>query len=171
MLSFRQASIEDLGGAWRVVDDARNKMIEIGRHQWTADYPSIEHLRADISLGHAFIIADGDEIVAYGAVAEDGEPEYENIIGRWLSLGHYMVVHRLAVSPACQGRGLSKHFFTDVEDLCRQRGIHSIKVDTNYDNVQMLGIMSKLGYEKCGEIDYHERGMRIAFEKLLLDHG
>jgi hypothetical protein len=30
-----------------------------------------------------------------------------------------------------------------------------------------LGIMSKLGYEKCGEIDYHERGMRIAFEKLL----
>jgi hypothetical protein len=40
-----------------------------------------------------------------GRVAEDGEPEYENIIGRWLSLGHYMVVHRLAVSPACQGRG------------------------------------------------------------------
>src|SRR3712207_8173208 len=45
-----------------------------------------------------------------------------------------------------------------------QRGVNSIKIDTNYDNVQMLSMMKSMGYTACGEVDYGDKGMRLAFE-------
>lgn len=167
MFLFRLATERDFEGAWRVVDEARNLMLSIGRRQWTEAYPSREGIHSDICGGNAYVITQSKKVVAYGAVVVNGEPKYEEIIGKWLSGGDYMVVHRLAVLPGERGKGLAKAFFNGVESLCKGLNIKSIKIDTNYDNVEMLHLLPKLGYVNCGEIDYDEKGMRIAFEKLL----
>lgn len=38
--NFRPAYIKDFAACWKVIDQARQSMIESGRHQWTEEYPS-----------------------------------------------------------------------------------------------------------------------------------
>lgn len=167
MLTFKMATESDFHKAWKVEDDARGMMLVIGRTQWTAEYPSKDMILSDITYRRAYVISDGDEVVAYGVVEVGGEPRYDKLIGQWLTNGRYVVVHRLAVSVNHRRQGVSRTFFNEVERLCVSLGICSVKIDTNHDNVEMLSLLPRLGYSYCGEVDYGERGMRMAFEKVV----
>lgn len=43
--NFRPAYIKDFAACWKVIDQARQSMIESGRHQWTEEYPSEKDIR------------------------------------------------------------------------------------------------------------------------------
>lgn len=45
--NFRPAYIKDFAACWKVIDQARQSMIESGRHQWTEEYPSEKDIRKD----------------------------------------------------------------------------------------------------------------------------
>lgn len=51
--NFRPAYIKDFAACWKVIDQARQSMIESGRHQWTEEYPSEKDIRKDIENGNA----------------------------------------------------------------------------------------------------------------------
>lgn len=165
-MKFRKANIEEFDKIWEIVDQARNAMLAKGRRQWTKDYPSRETITNDIVSNHAYVIAENEDILAYGAINKNGETSYEHIHGHWLSDREYLVLHRLAVNLNHLNRGLAKIFFNEAEKMAENGNIHSIKVDTNFDNVEMLHLLSKMGYSYCGEVSYGERGDRMAFEKL-----
>jgi GNAT superfamily N-acetyltransferase len=76
-------------------------------------------------------------------------------------------VHRVAVSKLAKGKGIATKLFKNIEGLCLEKNIHSIKVDTNFDNVPMLKILDKLDYTYCGEV-YFRGAARKAFEKKLI---
>lgn len=170
---FRHAVPADARAAWSVLESAKRRMTEQGRTQWQGAYPSEESVRDDIRKGCGYVLemlpvndcAGGHGIAAYGAVVFDGEPAYGSIEGRWLSDGPYVVVHRLAVAEGYLGHGLAELFLEKAAGLALSRGIKSFKVDTNYDNLQMLHILGKLGFVRCGTVMYDSP--RIAFEKIL----
>ncbi|MEI3553262.1 MAG: GNAT family N-acetyltransferase [Alistipes senegalensis] len=62
-------------------------------------------------------------IIAYGAVAFDGEPAYEALEGEWLTHGPYVVVHRMAVADGECGKGVAAEFLRHAEEMARERGI------------------------------------------------
>ena len=77
-----------------------------------------------------------------------------------------MVFHRVAISPDHLGRGLAKFLLQKIEEIARNKGIPSLRADTNFDNAPMLHLFEKLGYKYCGEVTF--RGTpRKAFEKKL----
>ena len=49
--------------------------------------------------------------------------------------------------------------------LAALRGVHSIKVDTNYDNFYMQHLLRSLGFTYCGDVIYPQ-GSRLAYEKV-----
>jgi hypothetical protein len=54
--------------------------------------------------------------------------------------------------------------------MCKERNVSSIKVDTNYDNVEMLALLLRLDFLLCGKVYYDRAGEhieRLAFEKVL----
>ncbi|GAO44716.1 hypothetical protein FPE01S_03_07550 [Flavihumibacter petaseus NBRC 106054] len=53
-----------------------------------------------------------------------------------------------------------------IEDLCFKKGVFSIKVDTNFDNIPMMKILDNLAYTYCGEVFFHGAPRR-AYEKVL----
>lgn len=167
-IDFRPALMRDFNSCWHVIDKARQQMIDSGRHQWTQDYPAKDDIRKDINNGYAYVLTVDDEIAVYGAVLLNGEPHYEMIDGKWLTNGNYYVVHRFATLPKLQREGFARIFLDRVNSLCQLEQIPSIKVDTNYDNLPMISLLSSLGYSICGRINYGERGMRFAFEKLTI---
>ncbi len=135
------------------------------RDQWQGEYPSLKNVERDIALGIGYVLCTDDKPAAYGAVITTGEPAYEKIDGHWISDKEpYVVLHRLCIADEALGRGLAKQYFKAVEQWAAAQDIRFFRVDTNYDNIEMLHILPSIGFEYCGEIIY-EGGSRKAFEK------
>lgn len=163
---FRKAEVKDIPEISGILKMAVKRMLAEGKRQWDENYPNETHVRADIEKGVGYVLENKGKVVGYAAVVFTGEPTYANIDGQWLSDGRYVVVHRLAVSQSVKGKGLGRTFMNAVEDYARSLGIHSFKIDTNFDNAVMLGMLDRLGFTYCGDIKY-EKGSRKAFEKLI----
>lgn len=165
-MEFRKATLNDVEEIWQILQYAIQLRKEDGSQQWQDGYPNPESIRNDLKNDWAYVITDAEGILAYGAVIFDIEPAYNGIEGRWLSDGDYVVLHRIAGAKRSKGMRIATHFMQYVENLALSKHIHSIKVDTNYDNIAMLKILERLGYQYCGEV-YFRGSARKAFEKLI----
>lgn len=163
---FRTATMQDVERIWTLMQQAKAQMYREGKQQWDESYPLPCHIEADITKGYAHVLCLEDVVVAYGAVAFDGEPAYDVIEGEWLSVQPYVVVHRLAVADEVKRQGVATRFMLEVERLAVAHGVFSFKVDTNYDNFYMQRMMKTLGFTHCGTIHY-PRGERMGYEKEL----
>ena len=163
---FRKAEEADLPAIGAILRGAVARMLAEGKRQWDENYPNERHASADIANDVGYVMERDGEVVGYTAVVTSGEPTYASIDGKWQTNGDYVVVHRLAVSQKVKGKGIGKAMMKAVERHARSLGIPSFRIDTNFDNTAMLGMLSKLGFSYCGEIQY-EHGSRKAFEKIL----
>ncbi len=167
-MKLRQANIDDLPAIWQILQDAIAKRKAEGSSQWQNGYPNLKTIRQDIQLQYGFVLEDKNEICAYAAVIFNDEPTYETIQDKWLSEGEFAVIHRIATARDKRGKGYATKMLLLIEDYCTQKGIPSIKIDTNHDNEDMLHILEKLQYTYCGIIFTEEGEERKAFEKIQL---
>lgn len=163
---YRQATTSEIPQIWEILQQAIARRKQDGSNQWQNGYPNPETIASDIAKGVGYVLTDNETIIAYSAVLINDEPAYLDIEGQWLTNGDFVVVHRVAVSQDYLGQGLVQQVFTHIEDFALAHNIHSIKVDTNFDNPAMLRIVEKLGYAYCGEV-YFNGSPRKAFEKVL----
>lgn len=163
---FRQAQDTDLPAVADILAKAVETMLAEGKKQWTWEYPNAVHVRADIAAGRAFVLESEGRVVGYAAVVLDGEPAYADIDGEWQGEGPYVAAHRFAVLREEKRRGLGLALLSAIEEYGRGKGAVSFRIDTNYDNTAMLGLLRKAGFGFRGEVRYPQ-GKRLAFEKLL----
>lgn len=163
---FRKATKDDLDRATQIMNDAIHRLGEQGVDQWQHGYPNRERLERDVAEGVGYVLCEGCEVVAYGAMVFSGEPAYANIAdGEWLtSEGDYAVVHRMCVAEECIGRGYGRKFMAEAE--CEAAKVkRSMRIDTHADNKIMQQMMRSMGYSYCGII-YFESRYLTAFEKV-----
>ncbi len=167
-LLFRPARTADLPRIVQIIRQAQAQMRALGSDQWQDGYPAPSDIERDIATGAGYVLcrAGEAEATAYGAILFDGEPAYEAIEGRWLTGGPYEVLHRLAVADGHKRQGLAGAFVRRTEQLARERGAGSFRVDTHRDNGYMLRLIARHGFARCGIVRYRS-GERIAFEKIL----
>lgn len=163
---LRRARSEEQVAIWAILQYAIEQRRLDGSAQWQDGYPNPDTVTDDMEHGAAYVVEENGELLLYAAILFEPEPAYEAIEGHWLTDGPYVVLHRIAASPKAKGKGIATTFFRMVEDLCRERCVPSIKVDTNFDNAPMLRIMEKLGYTYCGEV-YFRGKARKAYEKVI----
>lgn len=166
-LEFRKAEISDKDTIWEIIQHSIERRRIDGSTQWQNGYPNEQTVESDIAKNFGFVLTVNDEIAVYVALIFNDEPAYSSIEGAWLTNGEFVVIHRVAVSEKFAGQGLAKKLFDVIEDYVKSQNVHSIKVDTNYDNVAMLKILESKGYIYCGEVMLNS-GMRKAFEKVLI---
>lgn len=165
-LVFRKALDKDFELIWNIISDAKESRRLDGSTQWQDGYPNRDSITNDLFMSYGYVLCEGEEVLGYAALIFDIEPAYEQIIGTWLTEDTYCVIHRVAVAKDWKGRGMAYEIFKQAEIITVQKGVFSIKVDTNFDNIPMLKIMDKLGYEYCGKV-YFRGGERLAYEKIL----
>lgn len=137
------ATQNDPDKIWEILQQAIERRRLDSSQQWQNGYPNPETVNSDIEKQIGYVLVENDNVVAYSAVILNDEPAYGNIEGKWFSDGDFNVVHRLAVSDEVAGKGYATEIFRRIEDLSRQNGIFSVKVDTNFDNATMLHILKK----------------------------
>lgn len=150
---------------WTILQQAIEQRKYEGSKQWQNGYPNEQIINDDIANGYAHVLVANNEIIAYAAIIFGIEPAYDNIEGRWLTYGDYVVVHRVAIANKMKRKGIATLLFKMIEELSSKQNTHSIKVDTNFDNVPMIKILDKLHYTYCGEV-FYEGVPRRAYEKV-----
>ena len=163
---LRAAKLTEVDQIWEIIQYAIAQRKADGSTQWQDGYPNESTIKTDINQGYSYVIEEDGTILLYAAIIFGVEPAYETIEGQWLSNQDYVVLHRVAASPLAKGKSIATKFFQMVENLCIEKGVYSIKVDTNFDNMAMLRILEKLNYTYCGEV-YFRGAARKAFEKVL----
>lgn len=151
---------------WRILQDAIAQRKKDGSDQWQNGYPNMDTVINDIEQGYGYVVMENDTILAYAAIIFGIEPNYMEITGNWLSDDPYAAIHRVATSELYKGKGIATTLFELIEPLCKSKNTYSIKVDTNFDNKQMLRILEKLNYTYCGEI-FFSGASRKAYQKIL----
>ena len=165
-MNFRLAEKSDLDKIMEIIEEAKDYLKTLGIDQWQNGYPNEETIYDDIIHGYAYVLVEQNIIIAYAALLFDEEIAYNDIIGNWLSNGVYAVVHRVATINSKKRSGVATQLFRIIEDLCIEKQVYSIKVDTNFDNIPMMRIFKKLRYIYCGEVFFNGEP-RKAYEKML----
>lgn len=166
----RLATIKDLSGVMRCINDAKAFLKASGSTQWNGDngYPNVIDLTNDIKSESLYVCDINGKIA--GVVAILGyEPEYENPIGEWLcNTNNYITIHRIAVSDEYRGQGIAQVLFKFAEAYAKKNKIDSIRVDTHPRNVIMQSIALKMGFTACGYVNYKAiiiEPKRLIYEK------
>ena len=165
-MTLRKAELVELPFIWNILLQAIEQRKQDGSEQWQNGYPNEHTIYDDIIHGHAYVLVEQNIIIAYAALLFDEEIAYNDIIGNWLSNGVYAVVHRVATINSKKRSGVATQLFRIIEDLCIEKQVYSIKVDTNFDNIPMMKIFEKLRYIYCGEVFFNGEP-RKAYEKML----
>lgn len=168
-MKFRKTRPEDIPGIMKIIRQAQEYMREQRIDQWQNGYPEETVFKEDIEHGYSYVMEEDGNIIATMAVIFDGEPDYDKIYdGQWKTVKQpYAAIHRVAVDTQAKGRGIAGAMLSEVEKMCRVRGVGSMKNDTHKDNSSMQRMLRKNGFEYCGIIYLKDGEERIAFEKLI----
>lgn len=167
-LRFRQGTEPDLNRIMELVADAQNWFRKQGIDQWQDGYPTQNIILRDILGNENYIIEYNGIVSATAVVSFAGEPTYAEIVGKgWLNDKPYGVVHRIAVSDECRRKGIAKEILHFAEELCAERGVSDIRIDTHCDNMAMRSLLKKMGYTHCGRITLTSGAYREAYQKEL----
>lgn len=164
--TFRKATIEEKDTIWNLLQEAIKRRKEDGSNQWQDGYPNETIVENDIKNEFGYVLLDQEKIIGYSAVIINNEPEYEKIIGKWITNRDFVVAHRIVIAQEYLGQGLSKIILKHIEDFALKNKINSIKIDTNFDNFAMMKAFDSLGYVYCGEV-FFRGSPRRAYEKVL----
>jgi predicted GNAT family N-acyltransferase len=168
-MEFRKAVEANVDSIMKIIKQAQYYFKEKGINQWQNNYPNVEVISNDVAEKNSYVLLQNNEVVATAVVSFNGERTYESIYeGEWISNKEYAVVHRIAVDNNYKGLGLSSQIIKNVEELCIEKGVFSIKVDTHEQNLSMQKLLRKNKFEYCGIIYLEDNSKRIAFEKILL---
>jgi GNAT superfamily N-acetyltransferase len=167
-MKLRKTAEKDIDRVMRIIKEAQDYFKKSNIDQWQDNYPSIQTIKDDIAKGDSYVLLNDETIVAAAVISFDEEVTYRKIYdGQWLSNGEYAVIHRLAVDHNYKGLGISSEIIRNVERMCVEKGVHSIKVDTHEQNLSMQRLLLKNDFSYRGFIYLTDRSKRVAFEKLI----
>lgn len=166
MNTIELAKKEEAELCGKILNDGRKFQQEQGFVQWTEDYPNIDTVYKDIENQKGYVIKIDGKLAGYLCIDFSGEPAYTDIKGTWRAEKAYAVVHRMAFSKEFVGIGLADTAFELIEQVCLDRDVLYIRVDTDFPNKRMQHILEKNGYVKCGTVVF-QGSEKIAYDKLL----
>lgn len=168
-MTIRLAAEEDMDAVWALVSRAVAHMNALGNPQWGEDYPLRIDFEEDRARGELYLAVDDDGTIL-GCVCLNGResPEYAPL--PWRDAGPALMLHRLAVDPKAQRRGVGRALFAYYEDKARREGCTSLRLDTYGQNDRMRSLIESRGFEQVGMVHFNRVGRPLGFpcfEKVL----
>jgi ribosomal protein S18 acetylase RimI-like enzyme len=146
-----------------ITSDLRKKGID----QWDYFYPNRFVMKNDLKNGTLSGIKEDNYLI--GAVVLDMKEskQYQRI--QWEDLtGRPLIIHRLAVHPLHQGKGIGKKLLNFAEESAMEKGHTSIRMDVYSQNPTAVGMYERAGYQVRGSIRFPLRNVPyLCFEKII----
>lgn len=147
---------EDQAHVTALLKSCMQHMRNNGIDQWNETYPNEQIVKEDLDSNALYIVKADGGILAVMTLDEQQPPEYGTV--PWtVQSGKALVIHRLAVHPNHQGRGLAKLLVEFAERKAREGKYDSIRLDAYTGNPPALRLYEKFGYEARGEVWFPSR--------------
>lgn len=167
-MQFRKSRVEDVSCIMSIINQAQYYLKSQNIDQWQNNYPDAETIHSDIKDEVSYVLVARDNIISTVVVSFEAEKTYEAIYnGRWLSDDKYAVLHRMAVEERYKGLGLAGEIINNIEEICLEKGVFSIRIDTHEENLSMQKFLKKNKFQYCGLIYLEDNSKRLAFEKII----
>ena len=148
---IQRAKLSQIEEILAITKACGNKMNDDGIFQWNQGYPNLEVLRNDISSGELYIYILEKNIVGCIVISTKMDEEYQDISWDTPTSNHYYI-HRLAVHPNCQGKGIARNLMDFAEHLALENNKVSIRLDTFSQNSRNQRFYETRGYKRLGSI-------------------
>ena len=151
MIKIELAKIEDLQRVKTIAEACAADMISKNIFQWNEKYPSRDVFKNDIINNSLYISKQGDVITGCIVISTKKDQVYKNI--DWLSKDYMNIyIHRLAVHPNYQKKGIGKTLMTFAEEYARINDFKSIRLDTFSKNIRNNKFYKSRNYNQLGNV-------------------
>src|SRR5688500_15530744 len=151
-----RADARHVDPVWALMGRCKRALEAQGIHQWDDIYPTRGVVEADVARGALYVLEDDDgRCVASVALDATQSEEYASLV--WTSAEPALVVHRLCVDPAAQGRGYAHRLMEFAESHAAERGCASVRLDAYTGNARSVELYRRRGYREVGQIHFPRR--------------
>ena len=150
---IRLAKDDDIKRVVEIANACADHMISKNIFQWDENYPSKEIFEEDVKNDCLFVIEKNTKVLGCICISLKIDDDNKNV--KWLTANHNNVyLHRLAVHPDFQGKGLALRLMDYAEEFTLKNGYNSIRLDTFSGNQKNNKFYTLQGYTKLEKIFY-----------------
>ena len=123
-----------------------------GIDQWDENYPDYKSILNDLRSQTLFAYRKGNAILGIVVLNESQDEEYNEV--KWSTKKHdrFLVVHRLAVMPQHQGKGIARKLMDFAEQWAREQKYIAIRLDTFSQNERNQRFYDNRGHTNLGPV-------------------
>lgn len=148
---IRHAKLSEIEQIMDITKACGEKMILQGIFQWNENYPNFEAFQKDIARKELYVFISEECIIGCIVISTKMDEEYKTI--KWLTeTSNHYYIHRLAVHPGHQGKGIARKMMNFAENLGIQNNIVSIRLDTFSRNIRNNKFYEARNYKCLGNI-------------------
>ena len=151
MIKIELAEINDLEDIMKMIHNCANDLISKNIFQWNEKYPSRDIFLSDIEKKNLFILKNNSGIIGCIALSHEKDIEYTDV--KWLTKDDKnLYLHRLAVDPKFQKKGIGKLLMDFAEDYARNNKFISVRLDTFSKNERNNRFYKSRKYTKLDDV-------------------
>ena len=151
MIKIELAEINDINDIMKMINNCANDLISKNIFQWNEKYPSRDIFLSDIEKKNLFILKNNSGIIGCIALSHEKDIEYTDV--KWLTKDDKnLYLHRLAVDPKFQKKGIGKLLMDFAEDYARNNKFISVRLDTFSKNERNNRFYKSRKYTKLDDV-------------------
>lgn len=180
-LTMRRALPGEADRVMEILEDGKRSIARFGIEQWQHGYPNRASVEGDLALDACWVAVDASgSLLGTLALRFDEDPEYRMPELTWLTpqtapgcTPSYTAIHRCTTAASALKRGVMGFMFAAAEDIARENGRKSLRIDTHPGNVAMRSFLTRHGFTELMTFELKTKGdaetdlTRIAYEKLV----
>lgn len=147
---IRKATVLDINTIMKITQACAKHMVHQGIFQWNEHYPNRNAFENDIRRSELYVFKQDAICVGCITITTLKDTEYNPI--KWLTKDKNIYIHRLAVHPKVQGKGIAQQMMTFAENYAKTKGCLSVRLDTFSQNKRNQKFYEKRGYKRLGNI-------------------
>ena len=151
MIKIELAEINDINDIMKMIHNCANDLISKNILQWNEKYPNRDIFLSDIEKKNLFILKNNSGIIGCIALSHEKDIEYTDV--KWLTKDDKnLYLHRLAVDPKFQKKGIGKLLMDFAEDFARDNKFKSVRLDTFSKNERNNRFYRSRKYTKLDDV-------------------
>ncbi len=155
-------NINEAEDIFEIYEQCRRSMQAAGIFQWQNEYPTLETVKQDIKdktlYGYYDKELDNRKCLGAVCISTFQDEEYKEIDWKGPD-DNVIVIHRLAVNPDYQSKGIARLLMDFAEELAKKENYSAIRLDSYSQNKRALKFYKNRGYKKRGECFFTGRDL------------
>ena len=148
---IRAGTISDIDSILNITKSCANDMIQNGIYQWNEHYPDKGSFINDAINNELYVYVENEKLIACISLCNEMDEVYIPV--NWISENYNnLYIHRLAVHPDFQKKGVGKALMDFAEKFARKKEYKSIRLDTFSVNKRNLKFYESRGYHQLESI-------------------